>query len=69
MAGPALNSQARSAARDAASLWESSYKEIQNRARQAVDTSTELVNKHPTATVLGACAVGFVAGAILRSRR
>ncbi|WP_413584703.1 DUF883 family protein [Bdellovibrio sp. HCB274] len=69
MAGPTTSTTPKSAASDAASMWQNGYKEVQNRARQAVDSSTDFVNEHPVSSVLGACAVGFVAGMLLRSRR
>ncbi len=69
MAQPATYSQAKSTASNAASKLQSSYKELQGRAREALDTSSDYVSEHPVSSVLGACAVGFVAGMLIRSRR
>lgn len=69
MAQPATYSQAKSTAKDAASTLQGSLKEWQGRARQAVDTSSDFVADHPVSSVLGACAVGFVAGMLIKSRR
>lgn len=52
-----------------ASDWEERYKAVQEKTRQAVDTTTDFVKEHPVSTVLGAAAVGFLAGMIARSRR
>lgn len=52
-----------------ASDWEDRYKAVQEKTRQAVNSSTEFVKEHPFSTVLGAAAVGFLAGIIARSRR
>ncbi|MNK07804.1 hypothetical protein D3C87_257240 [compost metagenome] len=44
------------------------YHTAQERARQAADASEDFVHKHPFSTVLGAAAVGLVAGLLLRRR-
>ena len=49
--------------------WEERYKAVQQKTRQAMDTTTDFVKEHPFSTVLGAAAVGFLAGIIARSRR
>ncbi|MGE5085173.1 MAG: DUF883 family protein [Bacillota bacterium] len=49
--------------------WEERYKAVQEKTRQAVDSTTDFVKEHPFSTVLGAAAVGFLAGVITRSRR
>lgn len=68
MAQPSYSS-AKSTANQAASKLESGYKELQGRAREYMDTSSDFVADHPMSSVLGACAVGFVAGMLIRSRR
>ncbi|MDG0816039.1 DUF883 family protein [Bdellovibrio svalbardensis] len=45
------------------------YESIKHKAQDAVSTSEDFVKEHPIATVLGACAVGFVAGLIARRTR
>jgi ElaB/YqjD/DUF883 family membrane-anchored ribosome-binding protein len=64
----------RSAAKDARSnlrheLGER-YDQFRDQAKEMVSQSEGFVKEHPLSTVLGACAVGFIAGAILsRSTR
>ncbi len=48
--------------------WGERYETIKHRAQDAWETSEDFVKDHPIATVLGACAVGFVAGMIARRR-
>lgn len=49
--------------------WADRYDSIKHKAQDAVTTSEDFVKDHPIATVLGACAVGFVAGLIARRTR
>ncbi|MNL40247.1 hypothetical protein D3C87_1625830 [compost metagenome] len=44
------------------------YHNMEERARRAADASEDFVHKHPFSTVLGAAAVGLVAGILLRRR-
>ncbi|MFS4457694.1 DUF883 family protein [Bdellovibrio sp. HCB2-146] len=44
------------------------YESVRRQAGEALSTSEEFVKEHPISTVLGACAVGFIAGALLRRR-
>ena len=48
--------------------WGDRYETIKHKAQDAMDTTEDFVKDHPIATVLGACAVGFVAGLIARRR-
>ena len=45
------------------------YETLRKRAESAVSTSEDFVKDHPIATLLGAAAVGFVAGLIARRSR
>jgi len=45
------------------------YHDLQKRAREAADSSEDIIKAHPFYSVLGACAVGFVCGALLGRRR
>lgn len=46
------------------------YADFREQAKEAVSQSESFVKEHPLSTVLGACAVGFIAGALLgRSSR
>lgn len=45
------------------------YETAKERASEAVHASEDFVKKYPFYTVLGAAAVGFLAGAIIRSGR
>lgn len=46
--------------------WDDRYHAVQDKARVAIDTSEEFVKTHPYYTILGAAAVGFVAGMLIR---
>ncbi|KYG60339.1 YqjD family protein [Bdellovibrio bacteriovorus] len=48
--------------------WTDTYNMAQDRAREAMDASEEFVKAHPFYTVLGAAAVGLVAGLLIRRR-
>jgi ElaB/YqjD/DUF883 family membrane-anchored ribosome-binding protein len=41
------------------------YEHLRDQAKEMVSQSEGFVKEHPLSTVLGACAVGFIAGAIL----
>ncbi|MBO9668328.1 MAG: DUF883 domain-containing protein [Bdellovibrio sp.] len=49
--------------------WGDRYETIKHKAEDAYHDTEEFVKEHPIATVLGACAVGFVAGMIARRSR
>lgn len=42
------------------------YHAARERAEDAYDNSVDFVKKHPFSTVMGAAAIGFVAGILLR---
>ncbi|MEN0059468.1 MAG: hypothetical protein AAGB31_11585 [Bdellovibrio sp.] len=44
------------------------YYAAQAKAREAVDASEEFVKDHPFYTILGAAAIGFLAGVLVRRR-
>lgn len=48
--------------------WTDRYHNLQESARDAMDASEDFVKEHPYYTVLGAAAVGFIAGMLLRRR-
>ncbi|WP_413577547.1 DUF883 family protein [Bdellovibrio sp. HCB290] len=50
------------------SEWNDRFETIKHKAQDAYETSEDFVKDHPIATVLGAAAVGFVAGMISRRR-
>ncbi len=64
-----IKSQVHDAKSDFRSQWSDRYDMIKHKAQDAVTTSEDFVKEHPIATVLGACAVGFVAGLIARRTR
>ena len=41
------------------------YAEFRDQAKEAMTQSEHYVKEHPLSTVLGACAIGFIAGALL----
>lgn len=45
------------------------YAEFRDQAKEAVSQSEGYIKEHPLSTVLGACAVGFIAGALLSRSR
>ncbi|XGC82126.1 YqjD family protein [Bdellovibrio bacteriovorus] len=49
--------------------YEDLQEQIQSRASDAVDASEDFIKEHPFYTVLGAAAVGLVAGLLLRGGR
>lgn len=51
------------------SQWNDRYETLKHQAQDALSSSEDFVKEHPIATVLGACAVGFVAGLIARRTR
>ncbi len=67
-----VKSQAKDAIRDMSGAWkesaENAYSMIQERGRQAADASEDFVKRHPFTTVLGAAAIGLVAGFLLARR-
>jgi ElaB/YqjD/DUF883 family membrane-anchored ribosome-binding protein len=63
-----VKSQIANAKSELRSEWGERYETIKHRAQDALETSEDFVKDHPIATVLGACAVGFVAGMIARRR-
>jgi ElaB/YqjD/DUF883 family membrane-anchored ribosome-binding protein len=44
------------------------YEELGGQAQEWADQSVKLIKRYPLYTVLGAAAVGFLAGAIIRRR-
>lgn len=50
------------------SNWQERYEDLRKRAGQAVEASEDFVKEHPYYTLLGAAAVGFLAGMILRRK-
>ncbi|UYL07255.1 DUF883 family protein [Bdellovibrio sp. SKB1291214] len=63
-----LKSKVNEAKSELESTWGDRYETIKHKAQDAMDTSEDFIKDHPIATVLGACAVGFVAGLIARRR-
>jgi ElaB/YqjD/DUF883 family membrane-anchored ribosome-binding protein len=63
-----VKSQINEAKSELRSEWGERYETIKHKAQDALETSEDFVKDHPIATVLGACAVGFVAGLIARRR-
>ncbi len=51
-----------------ASGWQDRYEDLRKRAGEAVEASEDFVKEHPYYTLLGAVAVGFLAGMILRRK-
>lgn len=53
--------------------WSDRYQElagqVQDRTKEYVDVSEDWIKEHPFYTVLGAAAVGFVAGLLIRGGR
>ncbi|UOF02380.1 DUF883 family protein [Bdellovibrio reynosensis] len=49
--------------------YEDLQEQIQSRASDAVDASEDFIKEHPFYTVLGAAAVGLVAGLLIRGGR
>ena len=45
------------------------YHDLQKRAREGMDVSEDIIKSHPFYAVLGACAVGFICGALIGRRR
>lgn len=41
------------------------YADFRDQAKEAMNQSESFVKDHPLSTVLGACAVGFIAGALI----
>ncbi|MBO9667817.1 MAG: DUF883 family protein [Bdellovibrio sp.] len=68
-AARSTSSQAQQRFEDLRHDLEDRYHVAQERARQALSDSTEYVKANPVRTVLGAAAIGFVAGLIARRRR
>ena len=64
--GKSAVSEARSEMR---SQFGEAYDTIKGKAQDAFSASADFVREHPFTTVLGACAVGFVAGLIARRSR
>lgn len=50
------------------SNWQERYEDLRKRAGEAVEASEDFVKEHPYYTLLGAAAVGFLAGMILRRK-
>lgn len=50
------------------SNWQERYEDLRKRAGEAVEASEDFVKEHPYYTLLGAAAIGFVAGMILRRK-
>lgn len=50
------------------SNWQERYEDLRKRAGEAVEASEDFVKEHPYYTMLGAAAVGFLAGMILRRK-
>ncbi|QDK38379.1 YqjD family protein [Bdellovibrio sp. NC01] len=64
-----IKSKAEDMQSDMRSMWADRYDQIKSRAKDAYSTSEDFVKDHPVATVLGACAIGFVAGLLARRSR
>lgn len=45
------------------------YRELEKRARGAMEASEDVIREYPISTVLGAAAVGFVAAMLVRRGR
>ncbi|UXR64001.1 hypothetical protein EZJ49_13100 [Bdellovibrio bacteriovorus] len=50
------------------SAWSDRYHAVESKVKEGVDASEEFVKAHPFYTVLGAAAVGFVAGALINRK-
>lgn len=50
------------------SAWSDRYHAVESKVREGVDASEEFVKAHPFYTILGAAAVGFVAGALINRK-
>nr|BFD59233.1 hypothetical protein CKG001_13400 [Bdellovibrio sp. CKG001]BFD62610.1 hypothetical protein BdHM001_12910 [Bdellovibrio sp. HM001]BFD67399.1 hypothetical protein HAGR004_24210 [Bdellovibrio sp. HAGR004] len=50
------------------SAWSDRYHAVESRVKEGVDASEEFVKAHPFYTILGAAAVGFVAGALINRK-
>lgn len=48
--------------------WQERYEDLRERASQAMEASEDFVKEHPYYTLLGAAAIGFVAGMLLRRK-
>jgi|GEM_PF-1917788 len=46
--------------------WTDRYEAVQDKAKQAADASEDFIKAHPFYTILGATAVGFIAGMLIR---
>jgi ElaB/YqjD/DUF883 family membrane-anchored ribosome-binding protein len=51
------------------SSWGDRYETVRGQAQDVLDTSVKFTQERPLTALLGACAVGFVAGMILRRSR
>lgn len=71
--GSDLRSAAKSAMQEARTnikeQLSESYDVVKHKTQDAISASEGFVREHPLTTVLGACAVGFVAGLIARRNR
>lgn len=71
--GKQMMDQSKSAINDAKSDFRTElsnrFETVKGKAQDAITTSEDFVKEHPLSTVLGACAIGFVAGLIARRRR
>lgn len=47
-------------------LSEDNFRMVQDRAREAMAVSEDYIKAHPVYTILGAAAVGFILGSVLR---
>ncbi|WP_374001623.1 YqjD family protein [Bdellovibrio bacteriovorus] len=50
------------------SAWSDRYHAVESKVREGVDASEEFVKAHPFYTILGAAAIGFVAGALINRK-
>lgn len=50
------------------SAWSDRYHAVESRVKDGVEASEDLVKSHPFYAVLGAAAVGFVAGALINRK-
>ncbi|HWU44824.1 MAG TPA: hypothetical protein VN132_15335 [Bdellovibrio sp.] len=57
-----------SSSRDMSASLREAYANVQKRAQEAISSSEDFVKERPLRTVLGAAAVGFLAGVIARRR-
>lgn len=48
--------------------WQARYEDLRERASSALEASEDFVKEHPYYTLLGAAAIGFAAGMLLRRR-